>query len=454
MLAYVQQGDRRLPVTGGNANGDFAAGSSPGRERTQAQAIHSRFISIAALLCTSLFLSSCARTQWAQYRHDPAGTAFVAVHSQAAVRELWSAPLGLAIEFGAEPVIGADGTIYVVGNSPGSIGATMVAVSSSGQVKWRVNLRADSASGSAVVDSAGNAYALTTDTATVDDTRVPTNGVLHIVSRFLNDRTRALPNRGWSAASPKVIDAVPAQIFVSAVSGSGEEIEVFDSQGNLTSRRTLCGPIVVGGGGDAGSIVNLPVAIWQEPEDGGRTFVAAMVTCEVFVMTWTNNQLQPVWEDDFNDNDFSEHAAPAIFNGLLIVGRKGHLVEYDVRNGRKDWEYDSNDRLLFPPASIGIQLYAAGTESLHVLDFNGNLIFKHAIDGGLVGASALTIDCAYIGSYDGGLNSICLDLPQSQIVRDASPVGGFGGTSIDTDGNVYYVDSGGTLHAWTTQSGR
>lgn len=421
--------------------------------RTNAQSFRAAarlLVLLLGILAMTIVLSSCQPSQWNQYRHDSAGTGFVPIHSKPATSTSWNLLVNVLPPQGAESAIGTDGTIYVAGDAQGG-SLALVAVLPNGTIKNRIPIRGDHVVGSPTVDSQANVY-LVSLSVSRDQPPVARSGTLHAISRFANDRAVLLPDNGWSAAGPKILERPAVQIFVSAVSTRGEEIVVFDAASHVLERRTLCGPVVLGGGASAPGIVNLPVALYQQTSGTQQTFVAAMATCGVFVMTWDGSHLQPLWEDDFNDDDFSDHAAPVIFGAsLVVVGRKGHLVAYDLRGGQKQWDYDSRDRILFPPGNIGMQVYLAAFQNFHVLDFNGSLLFKLPIPGMMTGSPAVSVDCAYVSSYEKGLDSLCLSLPQYQFVRDASTDSGWGGTAIDLQGNVYMVDLAGRLYSWSTK---
>lgn len=101
------------------------------------------------------------------------------------------------------------------------------------------------------------------------------------------------------------------------------------------------------------------------------------------------------------------------------------------------------------PSSLGRQIFIASLKTLHLLDYNGDLIRTFDFGGQTVSSPSLSANHVHMSSTD-GMYTLSLDL----LVRtkDSSSTGGLVTPAIGVDGRIYtvhYTDNHSVLRAYS-----
>ena len=152
--------------------------------------------------------------------------------------------------------------------------------------------------------------------------------------------------------------------------------------------------------------------------------------------------------------DTSHHlnySSPGVFtNGLIVIGRDDGLVQaFDIYTGDKQWEYKAGEAVMATPSSLGRQIFIASLTTIHLLDYNGDLIRTFDLEGQTISSSSLSANHVHVSSTD-GMYILSLDLLDS--TKDSSSTGGLVTPAIGVDGRIYtvhYTDNHSVLRAYS-----
>jgi hypothetical protein len=279
---------------------------------------------------------------------------------------------------------------------------------------------------------------------------------LHCYDAFANgvDPLRLLWSYGidgWTTSSPKIWwgEAGP-YVFLFGSSNPASKLYVI-REGRLVTTADVCGNVVVGASRvkpPAGKKLPLlpTVAVIDIPSFTPANEPTLVIAdhCGVAAFRFTNERLNKLWLTTF-DNDQDNVTSTAVAGGVVAVGRSDHqLIVYSLRDGSEQFRYDAGEPIVATPSIFGIEIHVASLKTLHVVDFNGNLLRSAFLPGVTTASPVLSLDGIYV-STAGGFVSYSTDL-LTQIVDKgfqgggSSPAIAIGGIlAVTADGNLTFL---------------
>lgn len=423
---------------------------------------------------------------WQQLQGDEQGSGFNAVHTDVAVQSSrkWTREVG-EMAF-SSPVISLQGTIWV-----GTAAGELIGLDpASGQIIHRRDAAGGSIVSTPAVDDSARVFFLSQHVVSGNTTTT----LLQVFDPALNT-LQAISNQPAfsSFASPKIWRDY---VFVTA----GEKIFAFHRFNlNLVAERFCCGSLVCGGdGGLLGSLlgfygciatVGITDAIGltdfcpdynpTRAEATPQTSVAIVDNPSIvedpnrpIVIMASGKQVIAFDFDPFAQNDFQrlkirwqrelvpvecgqanlQVTTPAVLNtDQVVVGdNTGRLRSFNVRDGSDFWSFNAGKKIMCPPVASIRQIYVVTTDSLIILDSNGQEVTSRALQG-IGGGAALSLDFVHVMTSD-GIHSFDIN-PNSDfeifddVILDESHIG-FTTPALDRDGTVYLSTPNGLVVAY------
>ncbi len=441
---------------------------------------------------------------WSEYQSGNAGEGFLARNTEVAVSSLarWEANVG-RVGF-SSPVIAPDGTI-VVGNLSGEL----VAINPDGSERWRTKpFNNSTIMSTPAISASGQVFAVVTR---VVESELESLLVIVGADGAFLQFSPAIESGRVTTASPRIFGDhvflyVPAQLAVYNLFG-----ELVDIGDNFTCGQTVCGgsPILdfvtsllstIGGGvlectlllpispsecwdnfvfEFDGSVSNNlpqpdPTAVIFTHDDGGPIIVALGNRCMTGYRFNAPN-LEELWQQPVYGGNCGDrpvlHGSPANLGGglLVIASEKGEVTAYDPLDGTEFWKYETSEEVppvqspfgpipqdplpgvpfLSTPASFVRPIFIVGSNTVHLLDNNGQLMKEHELLGRTQASFALSANHAYLGTSV-GLFTFDFDM-SSDFTVDGEATSYVSTPAVGDDGTVYAVTNSGTLSRTTDQ---
>ncbi len=444
---------------------------------------------------------------WSEYQSGNSGEGFLARNTERAVPPLvqWDADVG-RVGF-SSPVIAPDGTVIV-----GNLNGELVAIKPDGSERWRVEFAFVNATimSTPAIAADGSIFVVVTHATESEPEsvliRVSADGRVLWVSPAIE------PGR-ITTASPRILGDhvflyVPAQLAVFDFDGN-----LVDTGLNIGCERQVCGgssafDFVEGllstiGGGllectltlpftasecwdnftfefDGSTSLLLPqpdpTAVVFTHDDGGPIIVALSDRC-MTGFRFNEPNLEELWQHRVYGGNCDDrpvrHGSPANLGGglLVIASENGDVTAYDPVDGTEFWKYETIveqpplSNPLFPPipqpplpgvpflstpASFVRPIFIVGTNSVHLLDDNGELIVKRDLLGFTQASFALSGNHAYLGT-SAGLFTYDFEMSTSFTV-DGEVTNFVATPAIGDDGTVYALTNLGRLRAYNSTS--
>ncbi|GJM24273.1 MAG: hypothetical protein DHS20C16_06880 [Phycisphaerae bacterium] len=443
---------------------------------------------------------------WSEYQSGNSGEGFLARNTELAVPSLvqWDVNVG-RVGF-SSPVIAPDGTIIV-----GNLSGELVAIRPDGSERWRIEFayNATIMSTPAIAED-GSIFVVVTRVMDSEPesvlARMSADGATLWVSPAI------APGR-ITTASPRILGNhvflyVPAQLAVFDFDGNlvdtglniGCELQVcggssgFDFAAGLLStigggllECTLTLPFTASECWDNftfefdGSTSLLlpqpdPTAVVFTHDDGGPIIVALSDRC-MTGFRFNEPNLEELWQHHVYGGNCDDrpvlHGSPANLGGglLVIASEKGEVTAYDPLDGTEFWKYETiveqppisggvfgdipQDPLpgvpfLSTPASFVRPIFIVGSDSVHLLDDNGELMVKRDLLGFTQASFALSGNHAYLGT-SAGLFTYDFEMSTSFTV-DGEAANFVSTPAVGDDGTVYAVTNRGRLRAYNSTS--
>lgn len=460
-----------------------------------------RKIILPFLLCSLLVACSGGiglDQRWSQFHSNAANQGALLVNTQNTLRPLWSIDLEPIIH--SSPVLDEEGNIYI-----GATNGRLLKIDPDGVPLCSSNHVNETIVGSPSVGEDGNIYFIT-NKPLANDRFIST---LRSVDANCNPRwsyefsEEITGYPGNTTASPKTLTTLGNQYVVVPVNASKvcktedcndvedglSELFIFNGDnGSILRRKTIGGCITLAGGGsDIGGFVGDiwdaitdflgPGSVLQDPlykiygwidptiavvnyssvvEDINEPFLVVANQCLGLRLTcfkWTPFSVATIIRE-WTYEDTSHHykySSPGVFtNGLIVIGRDDGLVQaFDIYTGDKQWEYKAGEAVMATPSSLGRQIFIASLTTLHLLDYNGDLIRTFDLEGQTISSPSLSANHVHVSSTD-GMYILSLDLLDS--TKDSSSTGGLVTPAIGVDGRIYtvhYTDNHSVLRAYS-----
>jgi hypothetical protein len=251
---------------------------------------------------------------------------------------------------------------------------------------------------------------------------------------------------GWTTSSPKIWwgEAGP-YVFLFGSSNPASKLYVIQ-EGRLVTSADVCGNVVVGGGriNPQARLPLLPtVAVIDNPlfTPANEPTLVIADYCGVAAFRFTDQHLNKLWQR--TDNDQNDITSTAVAGGVVAVGRSDHqLIVYSLRDGSEQFRYDAGEPIVATPSIFGIEIHVASLHTLHVVDFNGNLLRKAGLPGVTTASPALSLDGIYI-STEGGFVSYSTELLTQIVEKDFQ--GGGSSPACPRYGGILVVTADGKL---------
>jgi eukaryotic-like serine/threonine-protein kinase len=156
------------------------------------------------------------------------------------------------------------------------------------------------------------------------------------------------------------------------------------------------------------------------------------------------------------DANKSFFAAPAVVNGLVVVGDyQNSLFGLDAANGTEKWAFtEAKGRYVANPVVAGNKIIAANADgNLYAVDQNGKLVWKFSAKGGLWASPVVDKDRVYVPSQDHFLYSLNIaDGTQNWASDLEGPM--IGAVTLSKDGVLYVGTLGDKVFAVEAASGK
>lgn len=433
---------------------------------------------LAASLC--LMLASCTTPPaWTEFHGTGKNQGFLLTTTSPARMARWQVKAGPMLY--SSPAVAADGTVYVGTLDGHLVGARSGAIQRQNPLTGQLSSPAIGPNGtvyvSTILDLGNNQFSSQLFALTP----------LANSAAFNLKWQKPFPDAAYTTASPKVYSFGSNEyIFLPVHSDNGQELFVFDQQGNIIFREGLCNEVV---GGDAGltdllaglvaaltgglSLIgwrpefspgglNLTyagprdpsVALVDEPaltDPGNPIVVVAPNGCVLQAFRWESNsrKLTRLW----TRNDRAElYSSPVITQDEFYIGKDKEVKSYDLRTGDERWAFDARDWVQSTPAVLINQHIAFVVAGSFAYRLDDGIVTKAFSFSQNTTASSPAISAKYLYiSTSNGIYTFDFDL--GQIAKDSqgpsgSIQGGFSSIAIDNSGDVYAASVDGWLYAF------
>ncbi len=428
----------------------------------------------AALL--SLVISSCTRKLWTEFHASGSNQGVLGVHTSPAERYRWAVNVGPA--FYSSPAVTQDGTVYI-----GTGNGELVGVQS-GNIRIRDKLTGQLSSPAygpdgrlyvaMIADLGGSKY----------------SGALFSLTPLAKTTTmnwwNAFPDNGYTTASPKIWGSPQElNIFLPVHSSRGQELFIFNQQGNIVHREVLCQELIGGGSfswEDFGKVLvgiltggwsaigwgpefrvrgldvtltgprHPSVAIFEghgTTEPGNPIIVVAPNGCPLQAFEWSagEGKLNRLW---IHNDSADTYSSPVALAGEFIIGEGKHLKSYELKTGKELWDYDVGTEVLATPAVFfGLpQVYMVAGKHVDRVE-DGKRVPRYDLPEETLASPALSWDYIYI-SAPSSLYTLTFDLVlkerDGRSLSGPPPIkGGLSSPAVGSDGEIYAATTDGWL---------
>lgn len=139
-----------------------------------------------------------------------------------------------------------------------------------------------------------------------------------------------------------------------------------------------------------------------------------------------NKQFPLVKEIWLNKTNVGIYSSPVVWNNNVYVGDDlGTLTCYNLKNGKKQWSFQSKNRILGTPAvENGIIVFGSADKNIYGLSAkNGKLLWKIECKEPVLGAVAIENGIAYIGASDNTFRAV--NISSGKIVWSYDKLNGY-----------------------------
>lgn len=168
-----------------------------------------------------------------------------------------------------------------------------------------------------------------------------------------------------------------------------------------------------------------------------------------------NKKYPFVHEKWLHNTDIGIYSSPVIWKNKVYVGDdSGLLTCYNLKNGKKRWAFQSNNKILGTPAVANkIIVFGSTDENIYGLDAdNGKLRWKIKCNAPVIGAVTIENDIAYIGASDNTFRAI--DIVSGKIIWSFDKLNGYVETKpLITENKVIFGAWDNYLYALDKQTG-